>query len=505
MIRSRPDNGSTPDTAGPSDPVNDPDLRTITDDQVPLVVDLDRVLVRTDLLVESLMVLAKSRPARLPAALSWLAGGPARFKHRLAQEVIPDIETLPFDADFLAFLGQQKAVGRPLVLATAADLRLAEAVAAHTGLFDAVICSDGSNNVSARIKRDRLVARFGERGFDYAGNATRDAEVWAVARRAVLVGAAPHRADGVVDAARVERAFSNRPGGAADYLHALRPSQWIKNVLIFLPLLTAVDAVGWSVLAKGFAAVVAFSLCASSGYVLNDLLDLPSDRHHPAKKNRPIASGRVSLVTMLALVPLLFLSGVVLGAWLNPWFAVLLVFYYALTLAYSLRLKDVAILDVLVLVTLYTMRVLGGGIVFGVTVSVWLLTFCIFLFLSLGLVKRYAELVVMRSVDGSRAHARGYVLSDQEMLASLGAASGYLAGLLLVLFQGSVDGTAGVVNMDLAGAVICLLFIYWVSYIWLMAHRGRMKDDPLAFAVHDRLSQALIVLAAAAFSSRWLV
>lgn len=505
MIRSSPDNGTTPDTARPSGPVNDPDPSTKTDHDVPLVVDLDRVLVRTDLLVESLMVLAKSRPARLLAALSSLAGGPAHFKHRLAQEVIPDVVTLPFDEDFLDFLGQQKAAGRPLVLVTAADLRLAEAVAAHTGLFDEVICSDGINNVNARIKRDRLVARFGERGFDYAGNATRDPEVWAVARRAVLVGAAPHHADDVVDAARVERAFANRPGGTAGYLHALRPSQWIKNVLIFLPLLTVVDAVDWGMLVEGLAALVAFSLCASSGYVLNDLLDLPSDRRHPAKKNRPITSGRVSLVTMLALVPLLFLSGVVLGSWLNPWFAALLVFYCALALAYSLRLKDVAILDVLVLVTLYILRVLGGGIVFGVTVSVWLLTFCIFLFLSLGLVKRYAELVVMRSVDGSRAHARGYVLSDQEMLASLGAASGYLAGLLLVLFQGGADGSAGIVNMDPAGAVICLLFIYWVSHIWLMAHRGRMKDDPLAFAVHDRLSQALILLAAAAFATNWLV
>lgn len=473
-------------------------------DHVPLVVDLDRVLLRTDLTVESLMLLAKSRPARLLTALSWLSGGLARFKHKLAREVTPDIKTLPFDPDLRRFLGQQKAAGRRLMLTTGADLQLAEAVAAHTGLFDQVIASDGTNNLSGRVKRDRLVAEFGVKGFDYAGNPKHDAQVWAVARRGISVGAAALHAERTDDGAAVEQTFPLQTGRRAAYGHALRPSHWIKNILIFMPLLTVVAGISPIMIAEGIAAAIAFSLCASSGYILNDLLDLPSDRHHPVKKNRPITSGRVSLTAMLALVPTLLLAGIMLGAWLNPWLAVLLVFYYALTLSYSLRLKDVAILDVLVLVTLYTSRVLGGAIVFGVTVSVWLLTFSIFLFLSLGLVKRYAELVVMRSVDGPKAHARGYVLSDRELLASFGAASGYLAGLLLVLFQGGGEGTPGVANMDLAGAGICLLFIYWISHLWLVAHRGRMTDDPLAFALHDRASQVLVLLAAAAFASRWL-
>lgn len=473
------------------------------EDDIPLVVDLDGALIHSDLVVESLMLMAKYRPWRLFAVLLWLFRGIAPFKQKLAQEVMPDINSLPFDPALFSFLDRQKAAGRRLVLATGADVRLAEAVAAHTGLFDRVISSDGINNVHGRQKRDRLVMEFGLKGFDYAGNRGRDGAVLAAARRVILVGATSTYPARLSETVEVERVIAHGKGGLAAYWKILRPSQWIKNILIFLPLLTVAEPFEATLLLKGVVAAIAFSLCASSAYIFNDLIDLPSDRQHPVKKNRPIASGQVSLVAMLALVPVLFLAGVSMGTLLPAWFSGLLVIYYVLTLAYSLRLKDIVILDVLVLASFYTLRVLAGAIACGVTASVWVLAFCIFLFLSLGLVKRYAELVVMQSVDGAHAHARAYLLQDRGMLASLGAASGYLAGLLLVLFQTGGQRAPGVAEMDVAGWGISLLFLYWISYVWLVAHRGRMGDDPLAFAMRDKTSRIVILLVVAAFASKW--
>lgn len=472
--------------------------------EVPLVVDVDRALVRTDLLVESLMLLVKRRPLRLLAAIHWLFEGMAVFKRELASEVMPEIDTLPLDPAFMEFLVTQKEEGRRLVLVTGADLQLANAIADHTGLFDKVISSDGVNHVAGRTKCDRLVSEFGEKGFDYAGDARRDKEVWTAARRGILVDAPDDLSQRMSEAFIVERTFTTRNNDLTAYWRALRPSQWIKNTLVFLPLLAVPGPPNTAAILDGVLAAAAFCLCASSGYLLNDLMDLPNDRHHPDKKHRPITSGRVSLGVMLTLVPSLFLAGLLLGIRLHPWVAALLVIYSALTLAYSWRLKDIVILDVIVLVVFYTLRVLAGAVVFSITVPVWLLTFCIFLFLSLGLVKRYAELVVMHTLEGAQAHARAYVLNDRDLLASLGAASGYLAGLFLVLFQGSADAT-GVVNMDFAGAALCLLFIYWISYVWLMAHRGRMKDDPVAFAISDKISLTLVLMAAAIVASRWLI
>jgi len=473
-------------------------------DEVPLIVDLDGTLVRSDLVVESLMLLAKRRPWRLPGVLGALAQGPARFKQALAAEAMPDIGTLPFDPTFLAFLERQKAAGRKLVLVTGADIRLAHAVAAHTGLFDRVISSDGSNNVTGRLKRDLLVTEFGLKGFDYAGREDSDAPVVSAARRAILVDIPSERAHGPPGDAEVEDRIARSGGGAGAYLRALRPDQWVKSLLVFLPLLAAAQPLEPALLLRGLLAAAAFSLCASSGYVVNDLVDLPSDRQHPSKRARPIAAGEVSLGAMLLLAPVLVLAGIAVGLLLSPDFAGLLGIYYATTLAYSLRLKDIVILDVLALAFLYTLRVLAGAVALGLHASVWLLAFSALLFLSLGLVKRYGELVVMRSVEGSHAHARAYLLPDRGLLAGFGTASGYLAALLLVLFQSRAGPVPGAVDLDPEGWAICALFTYWISYIWLMAHRGRLGDDPLSFSLRDRTSRVLIALACLALAVRWL-
>ncbi len=468
----------------------------------PLVVDLDGTLLHTDLMVESMLILLKRHPWRLLLAVLQLLGGIAAFKQRLAREALPDVATLPFDRPLLDYLAEASARGRRLVLATGADEAAAAAVARHVDLFDEIIASDGAHNMSGRAKRDALVARFGEKGFDYAGDGIRDGRVWPSARRAILAGRSADAAARIGKSVQIEAVFPDGHGGWRPYLAALRPRQWTKNLLVFLPLVVSGRLIEAEPVLHGVMGWAAFCLCASSGYLFNDLMDLPSDRRHPAKMHRPLASGAASPTVALALAPLLLLSGLTLGLLLSPAFTATLAGYYVLTISYSLRLKDVAVLDVLVLSGLYTMRLFGGALACGATAPAWLLAFCIFLFLSLALIKRYAELMVMRAVEGAQAHARAYLLQDAELLAGLGAASGYVAGLVLVLFHVGRHASGA---LDLAGWFMCLVYLYWITHMWLMAHRAVMQDDPLTFALRDRTSQILLALAAFAFlaTSPW--
>ena len=464
-------------------------------DPIPLVVDLDDTLVRTDLLLESLFVLAKRNPLRLLLVPLWLAKGKACLKRRLAEMAMPDIAALPYRQALLSRLEAERRRGRPLVLATAADQALADEVARHLGLFDAVLASDGTVNLARELKRERLVEEYGAQGFDYVGGGHSDQPVWHAARRVWVLRAGPRLAAEAAEAADVETIVDDDPPRLASYLATLRPHQWLKNALVFLPLLATRRIYELDLLWQGLLVFAAFSLCASSAYILNDLLDLPSDRHHPRKRNRPFASGEVPLLHGLALAPLLLLVGLVLGALLSPLLLGVLALYYALTLSYSLRLKDIVILDVLALAGLYTLRVMAGAVAFGIPPSAWLLAFCGFLFFSLAMIKRYAELMAMRTLEGSRAHARAYLLEDSELLAALGGASGYLSVLVLALYITSEAMHDPEVRYQLIW-LVCVLLLYWISYMWLMAHRGRMHDDPLVFALRDRVSQVVIALMA---------
>jgi 4-hydroxybenzoate polyprenyltransferase len=463
--------------------------------QVPLVVDLDDTLVRTDLLLESLLVLAKRSPLRLLFVPVWLAKGRAHLKQRLAQAAKLDVTTLPFRQGLLSRLQAERRNGRQLVLATAADRAVAEEVAQHLGLFDAVLASDGTVNLARDRKRDRLVAEYGAQGFDYVGSGRSDGAVWRAARKALVVQTQSRLAAHIAELTDVETIFDNEGPELDRYVAALRPHQWLKNVLVFLPLLATHRIYDFDLLWQGLLVFAAFSLCASSAYLLNDLLDLSSDRHHPRKRNRPFASGGVPLLHGLVLTPLLLGAGLALGALLSPLLLGVLALYYVLTMSYSLRLKDAVILDVLALAGLYTLRVMAGSAAFHLAPSAWLLAFCVFLFFSLALVKRYAELVAMRAVDGANARARAYLLEDSELLAALGGASGYLSVLVLALYITSDAMEDPHVRYQLIW-LACVLLLYWISYMWLMAHRGRMHDDPLVFALRDRVSQIVIALMA---------
>ncbi|MCB2149016.1 MAG: UbiA family prenyltransferase [Deltaproteobacteria bacterium] len=456
---------------------------------IPLAIDLDGTLIRTDSLIESLMRLFKSSPMSGFSMLAWLAGGRARLKQEVARRVTLDVSSLPYNIEVLTFLRDQHHDNRPLVLATGADAHIARQIADYLQIFDRVLASDGTTNLAGTAKRERLATEFGIGGFDYLGNGRPDLPVWQAARRAMVVGS-----PAFVDRLRarlpnLDRVFAVEAADWRTWLRPLRMYQWLKNMLVFVPLLGAqhFDAIG-PFLSAGVA-FLAFGLCASSVYILNDLLDLPDDRRHPRKRRRPFASGKLPLGAGLAMAPLLLGLSIAVG-WsaLPRAFLAVLGIYYALTLAYSLRLKQIVILDVIVLAALFTVRMMAGSAAVSIWPSAWLLAFSMFLFISLALVKRYAELATMRLEHGPNARARGYEVSDAELLASMGVASAFVAILVLVLYI-----TSGAAHLHYgrhqAIWLVCPFLLYWLCNIWLVAHRGSMHDDPLVFALKDRVSR----------------
>ena len=459
----------------------------------PLVVDLDGTLIETDLLVESIARLLRQRPLTLLALPLWLLKGRAKLKREVAQRVELDPTTLPYRAALIDYLRAERSTGRPIVLATASDERAANQVAAHLKLFDRVLASDGSTNLSGERKRARLVDQFGERGFDYIANESRDLPVWASARKAIVVNQNPRLLRAVAGVADYETAFADRSATVRDYLSALRPEHWLKNLLVFVPVFAAQLFLSPALVARTFVAFVSFCCCASAGYLINDLLDLQADRRHPQKRQRPFASGRLPLAWGLVMAPALVLLGCVLAGMLSRLSLGILLLYFVLTLAYSIELKRVALLDILVLASLYTLRIAAGSAAIAVWPSVWLLGFSMFLFTSLAFVKRYAELVIMRGIEGDHATARGYQLSDAELLASKGTASGYAAVLVLALYIASGAVKTQYSRHELIW-LVCPLLLYWLGYLWLIAHRGKMYHDPLVFALRDHTSRILILL-----------
>jgi hypothetical protein len=342
-----------------------------TASQVPaLVIDLDGTLLRTDLLLESALALLASRPWLLFAFPVWLWRVRAHLKRQIASRVALDFQALPWDERVLA-LARAAAGQREVVLCTASDELLATEVAATLGGFDRVLASDGGHNLSGRKKADALVQRFGERGFDYAGNARVDLKVWARARRAIVVNASASLAKAAARECEVEAVLPTSDRRPLTWLKALRLHQWLKNLLVFVPMLASHRFTDPQVLAQCVLGFLAFCLCASSVYLLNDLLDLGSDRHHPRKRHRPLAAGTLPLVHAMVASPLLSLAAFAIALSLSPLFAALLGVYFLLTLAYSFRLKQRPIVDVVVLAALYTLRIIGGSILLSAPPSPW--------------------------------------------------------------------------------------------------------------------------------------
>lgn len=461
-----------------------------------LCVDLDGTLVKSDLLIESFFALLRQNLLAVFLVPIWLCKGKAFMKARIAERVELDVSALPYHFEFLGYLQEERARGRRLVLATSATRKLADQVAQHLKLFDAVHCTDHTVNLDGERKLARLREECGDQGFDYAGNARVDLKIWPHARFAVLVNPDQGIKAQVAQLAEVGRIFEDRASQWRVYLRALRLHQWLKNTLLFVPLLAAHQIDNPALLVQVSVGFLAFGLCASSVYLLNDLLDLTADRHHPRKRHRPFAAGSINILHGALLIPALLLMALALALTL-PWeFLAALATYYVATLAYSLRLKNVVMVDVLVLAGLYTLRIIAGAAAVQVALSFWLLAFSMFIFLSLAFIKRYSELLSLQTESRKTRQARGYRVDDLPLLSSQGAASGYLAVLVLALYINGPTVQSMYRHAELIW-LLCPLLLYWISRIWLKTHRGQMHDDPVVFAITDWVSALVVGLSAA--------
>lgn len=460
----------------------------------PLYVDLDGTLTRTDLLWESFVRLLFAQPLTALRVPLWLAGGKARLKREIADRVRLKAELLPYNDAVLDYVRAQRAAGRRIVLATASDMRYAQAVATHLELFDAVLASDGERNLSGSRKLAAIQADA-QGAFVYAGNDHVDVPIWDQAAAGVTVEAPASAVAQLRSAGRLEADFPARHGAARPLLKALRPQQWLKNLLVFLPLLPLAASASTAWVVACLLAFLAFSLCASAVYVLNDLSDLDADRQHPRKRERPFAAGRLGIARGLGLVPLLLLSAFAIAAAVSLTFTLVLAVYLLMTTAYTFVLKRYAMVDVLTLAGLYTLRVLGGAAAIAVRPSFWILAFSMFIFLSLALAKRSAELDTMRRLSRTGAAGRGYRVEDLDIVRPMGVAAGYLAALVMALYLNTDEMMRRYQHPELLWGV-CPLILLWVSRIWLKAGRSEMHDDPLVFALRDRFSRWVVAAAA---------
>lgn len=468
----------------------------------PLVVDLDGTLLNSDMLVESGVAFLRKHPLQFYRPLIWLlTGGKANLKAGIAARAAVDVSLLPFNQPLLEWLRGEKAQGRSIVLATASHRSYAEQIGAHLGLFDRIFGTDGVN-LSAANKRAALVDEFGEGGFDYAGNARDDLTVWAAADGAIVVNPEAGVERRAQAEANVIKVIDDRPRALRMWPKALRLHQWLKNLLLFVPLFAAHQFTDFALLDDAVLAFLLFSLCASGVYILNDLLDLEQDRQHTTKRQRPFAAGTIPVTHGLIVFPLLIAAVFGTSFLLLPIkFTGMLAVYFVATLAYSLFIKRIVVADVIMLASLYTTRIIAGTFACGLSLTFWLLAFPMFMFLSLALVKRYAELHRARSEGKTgRAAGRGYYQEDLPMIASLGASSGYLSVMVLALYI-QEQSTVHLYRHPQFIWLACPILLFWISRTWVLTHRGLMKDDPVVFAVTDRTS---LLTGALLFLTFWM-
>lgn len=455
-------------------------------DPVPLAVDVDGTLVRTDLLHEATLEHIAAHPFQLPRLLGWLLSGKAGFKSRLADHTAPHLASVPLREETLAVIRAAQAEGRPVWLASASDHRYVAALAERVGGIAGVLATTPERNLAGANKAAALDAQFGAGQYDYAGDQPVDLAVWARARRKLVV------AHGAGFEKRVLARFPDaeviarpRPR-AARYLKAMRPHQWAKNALVFLAMIAGHHFEVEAILAT-LIAFACFCAAASSAYILNDLLDLAGDRQHPTKCRRPFAAGDVP-VSHGVLLSAALMAGAFALALLLPWrFLAVLVAYVVATLGYSLLLKRKTIIDVITLGGLYTIRVIGGLVAIEQRQSQWLLMFSLFLFLSLAIVKRCSELVMRREAGKDDVVGRGYRVGDLSVLFPAATASGYGAILVVSLYMQSPE-VAALYSHPTRLWLLYPLLLYWVTRVILLASRNDLHDDPVVFALTDRVS-----------------
>ncbi len=473
---------------------------------VPLCVDLDGTLVKSDTLVDSTLALARQKPSALINLPSWLMQGKAALKQHITSAVQLDVTHLPYNRELMQFLEQQHATGRPIYLATAADHALAQRVAGHLGIFTGVLASDGALNLAGKNKLAAFQSRFGDR-FCYIGNASPDIPLLTHCLAPMVANPTAGLSTGLRNAnVTPVRTFTDKVSTLKAWLKAIRLHQWAKNILIFLPLLLAHNLKA-GLIAGTLVAFLSFGLCASATYIVNDLLDIEADRKHLKKRRRPFASGDLSALKGVAVVGLFLVMSFALAyflphviARLDPGqtlhfplrFLIWLAIYGVTTSAYSFSLKRMVLVDVIVLSGLYTIRIIAGAAATGIPISPWLAAFSIFFFLSLAFVKRFAELEGLRLRGAAPANGRGYIITDIEQLRSFGSASGYVSVFVLTQY---ISGLNNQLYSHTTRLWLLLpVLLLWISRLWLLASRGELDEDPVVYAITDKRSLILGVL-----------
>jgi 4-hydroxybenzoate polyprenyltransferase len=455
----------------------------------PLCVDLDGTLVKSDTFHDSLCLLLRSHPGSLLRVPGWwLGGGKAHTKEKVAALAPLDAAHLPYNRAVLRFLKNQHRQGRPIYLATGADASLAQRVADHLGFFTGVLASDGKTNMIGSHKLAGLQERFP--AFDYIGNARPDLPALGQSQQAYIANPSAGLKMGMkARKIPVTQTFQDHKALLPAIFKAIRIHQWAKNVLLFLPLLLS-HSISRQTAIAAVAAFFCFSFVASANYLINDLLDIENDRRHLRKRLRPFAAGDLSVAAGLGVVLVLLASSCSILPWLPIDFAMWLLLYAVSTSAYSLYLKRVRLVDVLVLSLLYTLRMLAGGAATGTTISPWLSSFAIFLFLSLAMVKRFSELSNLRERGVNSSQGRGYLVSDLEQIRSFGTSSAYAAVVVFSLYISRPDVAALYRHSGRLWLVVPFM-LYWLNRVWLLASRGELDEDPVIFAIRDKVSLAV--------------
>jgi len=461
-----------------------------------LCVDLDGTLVATDTLDECLLCIARRSPRKLLMVPVWLLGGKARFKERVAEAAAADLCSLPYRPSVCEYIKGQTGKVEEVVLATAANWRIAKHVAGDCEFIQNVLASDEDTNLSGERKLAAIREYAAGRPFDYIGDHVKDLSIWRAARNAIVVGNTGRLAAKVAGAENVIQISSGAGSTTRDWLRQLRVHQWSKNVLLVLPLVLAHKLSSAPALVACLFGFIAFCCAASAVYMVNDLIDLPHDRSHPTKSKRPLARGAITIRQALAATMVLVGVAIVLSlAFLPFMFLAMLVGYWAMSFGYSLWLKRLAIVDILMLAGFYVYRILIGAVAIDVVVSVWLLAFSMFFFLSLGVIKRYADLLEAAGTGETERAGRSYSTADLEFLRTLGLACGCVATLVLALYLNSSE-VVQLYRRPTCLWLVCPLALYWILRAWLIASHGEMHDDPVIFALRDRASYVVAALTA---------
>jgi 4-hydroxybenzoate polyprenyltransferase len=463
------------------------------ENEIPLVIDIDGTLIHTDLLIEALILLIRKKPYYFWKCILWGFKGKAYLKNKIFGLVSPDYPLLPYNVELINFIKKEFASGRKIILASASPISAVIGISKIYPIFSELYGTENKINLRGRNKLRVLTDRFGKGKFDYVGNSKADHVIFASSRYSYLVN--PSRSVEKKAGRISDLRYTWHSGKATlkDYLGAIRVYQWVKNLLLFVPLVTSHSFYSVHLFMLTFGAFCTFNIMASSGYLLNDILDINSDRNHPRKRYRPVATGKISLLNASALALVFFTTGLFFASKFNPVFFYTMLFYFVTSFTYSLYLKKMAMYDVFTLAGLYSIRVFAGSEVIGVPLSFWLIAFSTFIFLSLAFLKRYSELITIKDDLALKKQDRGYVSGDIYLVRIMGIVSGFLAIVVFALYINSPEVTELYSKIEILWFVSFLL-LFWINRMWMIASRGRMTDDPIVFTLKDITSYIIFLL-----------